>query len=233
MDKRKQVKPTDRIKSLRRQHKADKKGQRERLRERLGEAMAQVVALRTDEAEQKAFFKLAKEELPDSKLDLRKSLTAAVVSYVLCATSLKQEWKKARVLDYLYDTCRVSLTDISAEIKKRGGYEEIVKEAAKENPRRTKIEDAEKSISKISSAAKLAKQPPIKVQKLSEEDDWPDYSNSNDDMTTVLLELKRKALSKIMSAKSGRRMKLLCVRREHDFSTETVAMVDKVVHLKS
>ena len=100
----------------------------------MADALRVAVDLRSNGVARQAFLRLsgAKPAKPNGK-DFVGSLTAAVVIFVMSAKSesqLKQAWKYARSLDYLYDKQKVAIDDIRDAIAERHGIEAISRLAA-------------------------------------------------------------------------------------------------------
>jgi hypothetical protein len=128
------------VKKLRLAYTRKRKGYRESQYEILAGAMSVAIDLRSNRDARKGFLRLSGAKSPKAGSKGKSGwITRAVVGFVTSARSenqLKLSSKRARVLDFLYDTHQVLPKNIPEEIRKRGGIEAIARLAAKVTPRR-------------------------------------------------------------------------------------------------
>jgi len=221
------------LKKLKTEYKNELKGYRYRQYEILANTMAIVVELRSDDSAVRAFLRLSGKKSPPAKCkNVEDRLTAAVVAYVTAAKSgnaLKLAWKRARVLDYLYDVHAISPEMIADEIRSRGGIEAIAKDAMKEKPRRPKAEKGKEKAKSATAKRSLVKS--ASAEKLSfndEADDWdapiPDSGRDRlgGEDTEIKVRISPELRAKLMAIKADRRVKLISVRIDTDDCLDVV-----------
>lgn len=229
------------LQRLRREYDKERKDYHHRQYDILADTMATVVELRSDESAVKAFLKLSGKKSPPVKSKkVEDWLTAAVVTYVTAAKSenaVKLAWKRARVLDYLYDVHAISTEKIADEIRSRGGIEAIAKEAMKENPRRPKAQNEK--------AASAANKSPFKSTNAHREsasddtngaEDWDALSNKGHqrggEHSQIAVHISAALRAKLLAVKSTRRVRMIGVRVDTDDWLDVVLEIQDVRRLK-
>ena len=196
------------------------------------------VKLRSSPSAVRAFFELAGEKRPSTKNETSQNakITHAVIAFVTGAKSKKARklaWKRARALSYLYDMKSVPLAKLPGEIARRGGIEALVKLAARNDSRRSKIEekdtrkerdswddddDVKTASKKASSRAAMGP---------ASKDSWDmDVKPSKGG---PLLDISRQLREKLKRIEVGRRVKLIGIRTDED---QAILQVLRVIAIK-
>ena len=114
-----------RIDALRAEYRDEKKGYRLMQYVVLAQTMNAVLELRENPDTLKMFLKRANARAPKSGADGQSWITTAVVKYVT-GTTKGLAWKRARVLEYLYDQ-GLSTFEIPFKLKELGGIERVLR----------------------------------------------------------------------------------------------------------
>jgi hypothetical protein len=125
---------------LRDQVKAALGGYREQVYGFMAKAWLIVLLLRRDKELQRKFIRRAKLKVAAKGTAALKVVTE-VMAYVMgvkTESGRKLAWKRGRVIEFLHDQ-GIKISKIAAEIQSRGGIEAVLKQAAKQKPRRDKV----------------------------------------------------------------------------------------------
>jgi len=242
MKKSKAKNNISKLKKLKLAYLRERKGYRETQYQILAGAMSIAVDLRSNRESRERFLRLSGAKSPKAGSKGKSGwITRAVVGFVTSAKSenqIKLSSKRARVLEFLYDTHNVLPKDIPAEIRKQGGIEAIARLAAKVNPRRaTDGDDAKGRKSKSSARAESDVGKESEHDQQNNGDELNDDSNSKraagpadggDDRLTI--HIRRRLRKKLFAGPLETPVKLIGILTNNGHSNEkTIFKVRKVL----
>jgi hypothetical protein len=122
---------------LKRDSENFEQGYREQQYKLLGRVAALAVRLRLDDQLARAFTADFKRLCPAERIAQKGDLLDTVLIYVIGANTKSRRrlvWKRKRVIEYLSRICAVMPENIPDEVRRRGGIEAVVSEAAAADP---------------------------------------------------------------------------------------------------
>lgn len=211
----------ERVKLLRKEYELQRKGYRDQLVRIICLAFRQAQKISKSNQKRKEFYDLVGVRPRRRKTA---SLVTEMMVYVICAkTKVKRQraWKYGRALKFLFDT-GTALASLEREVGKRGGLEEVVKEAAKKKPlRRTK------------DLPLLHCKPPLMIGENSSKpanSKVGDGDRANDQTTTLAVEIQMSDLDELRELMPGKRVNLVTTRLKSGRHLLTVNRVLRKQH---
>jgi hypothetical protein len=234
--KHSEISPADKLEALRRKSAKQKKSFRISKYENAQGTMQSVLEMRSDSDALMEFIE--RYDMTSEKLKGKNNswITSTAFTFVF---GEKLGWKCARAAEFLYDFKKVPIDQLAEQIRKLGGFEKIVRLAAKEDPRRaappaTAKKKLESNSEKKNSAFKSAN---VKETQSSDDDDWDPPTPRNvskrppDEDNQIIVRMSPELHAKFMATKAGRRVKLVGPRIDNVWF-DAVLDVEKLRLLK-
>lgn len=232
----KRINPVDNIERLAIEYKKVTNGYRITQYGIFQEIMASVIEMRSNPTQLRKFVK-RNDIVPPKNTKSHSWITEAAFSL---ATTRERAWKISRACEFLIDYKKVPLAKLSMRLKKDGGTEKIIRQAAIEDSKQPKSAPRKKEAGDRT----LVKHPssvnkPAARYKKSESDDWDEIVDiesknvANSEYAYLTVQVRRSRLVKILALSEGQKFDMICRRRDPNSDDDIQVAVTKHTLIES